>query len=168
MILSMKSEAIFLIGFMGAGKTHVGQLLAKCLSTSFHDVDSQIEARMGMPIHELVAQRSQAHFRDYERQWLADFGGSGVVACGGGFVCYNNLMEPLKARGRVIYLKASAKTLWDRVAKMNTQHRILLCDFESFAQLLESREAIYESAHAVVNTDGRELDDVVLQCCEYL
>jgi shikimate kinase len=165
---AMELRTVFLVGFMGAGKTRIGQLLAKHLSQEFHDVDSEIEAKAGMPIHELVAQKSYAHFRECEREWLINFEGSGVVACGGGLVCYNNLMDALKKRGHVIYLKASAKTLWDRISRKNAQHRILLRDFKSFAELLESRESIYESAHQVLETQEYGPEEVALQCYECL
>ena len=136
---------IVLIGFMGAGKTEVGRLLAEKKGYNFIDLDYIAESREGMTINEIFKQKGEAYFRDAENKILKDFKknknnilnflkeekkGSDlksgnliingedkywVISTGGGMPVYKNNMEILKRLGYTIYLKAGSKTIYQRI-----------------------------------------------------
>ena len=109
-------QNIFLVGLMGAGKTTVGRLLAKRLGMRFVDSDHEIEARTGATISWIFEIEGEESFRRREVETIRDLTGrSGVVlATGGGAVIHPENRKHLKARGTVIYLRASVNNILQR------------------------------------------------------
>lgn len=109
---------IYLIGMMGAGKSTLGQTLARELGRSFVDLDERIEARAGFPIAEIFDRYGEAGFRDLESAALAELqtGGAPVVALGGGTTKRPANRDILSESGCVVYLKADPATLAKRLA----------------------------------------------------
>ena len=102
-------QPIFLIGYMGSGKTTLGKALAKHLCKEFIDLDTYIECRFHASVKQLFAQRGEEGFRDLERRMLheiADFEDV-IVACGGGTPCYFDNMDYIVGHGFAIYLTTS-------------------------------------------------------------
>ena len=161
MIVEMMEKNIILIGFMGAGKSTVGRMLAEYLHWNFVDLDSLIEASAGCAIKEIFAREGEAFFRDLESAQLRKMAllRKTVVATGGGAVIRAENRILLKQTGTVIYLRARLETLQQRVAQ-NTA-RPLARDREHFAALLEARRRFYEEADIVVDTDAYQVSEIV-------
>ena len=167
---------IFLIGFMGSGKTTVGKILARRLGASFFDTDSLIEERAGMPVPELFATRGEGTFREMERDLLRELStrsrkrGSRpalVIATGGGLPCSEENLSLMKETGTVVYLRAAADDLIRRVGDGKSRPLIRKLaeggDLrEGIAKLLADRERFYLQADLVVanGLDARPLDAV--------
>ncbi len=115
-----------LVGFMGTGKSSVGQLVAAQLHFRFADTDELIEARSGKTISAIFAQEGEPKFRDHERAVVDELRNvrRTVIATGGGLVTHEDNLNSLKTHALVICLWASPDTIWERVRHQT--HRPLL------------------------------------------
>jgi shikimate kinase len=149
---------VFLVGFMGSGKSTVGRMLGRRLGLPFIDLDRAIEARVGMPVSEIFATRGEPAFRDLEHEELAGLRGLSrtVVACGGGVIVEDRCRALLKQLGTVVYLRVTADEALARIG--STEGRPLLAGADPVAlgrTLLASRVSLYEAvADATVDTSG--------------
>ena len=153
-----------LVGFMGAGKSSVGQLVAAQLRFRFVDTDELIGARAGKTIPSIFAEEGEPQFREYERAVVDDLQGfhRTVIATGGGLITHEENLNSLKTHALVICLWASPETIWERVK--NQTHRPLLQTpdpLPKIRQLLAEREPFYRRADVLVNTEMRSVKEVV-------
>lgn len=130
-------QRIYLIGFMGAGKTTVGRLLAGLLGYQFTDLDAQIEETEGMSITEIFDQKGEAYFREIEAQCLRQTQEHTniIVATGGGTPCYGHNMKWMNEQGVTIFLHVSPHILAKRLRRAML-HRPLVAGFENKHKLL--------------------------------
>lgn len=138
------NKKIVLIGFMGAGKSTIGRLLATRLKWGFTDTDEYIETSQGMKISDIFAREGEKAFREYETEALKNLMESDkalVIATGGGIITTPENIDIMK-KATVVYLKASGKTLFLRAGKDPT--RPLSKSSEQFFRLLYERTPIYE------------------------
>jgi len=155
---------LYLVGFMGTGKTTVGRAVAHQLGYALLDSDHEIERQQGKTIPEIFAKDGEAAFRAMERAFVE--GGHAatgtVVACGGGLVVQPGMLELLKSKGVIICLHASLETILRRT--QGNKNRPLL-DVEDpmdrIRVLYAAREPIYKRAGSIILTDGRTLADIV-------
>lgn len=155
---------LYLVGFMGTGKTTIGRMVAQKIGFELLDTDQEIERRQGRAIAEIFATDGEPAFRRLERTFIeAGHPGSRVVvSCGGGLVVQPGLLELLQSRGVVICLHASIETILERTARH--RHRPLLNVADPDAQvraLFAVREPIYKRAGTVILTDCRSLTEIV-------
>lgn len=155
---------LYLVGFMGTGKSTVGRAVAQRLGFQALDSDHEIERLCGKTIPDIFAGEGEPAFRAREREFIT--GGHPaertVVACGGGLVMQPGMLELMKARGVVICLHASIETILERTARH--RHRPLLNvenPEERVRVLYAEREPVYKRAGAVILTDSRPLGDIV-------
>lgn len=153
-----------LIGFMGTGKSTVGNVVARHLRFRYVDSDALIESRVGRPISEIFAQEGEAWFREQERQLVAEFAtyNQTVFATGGGLAAHGENLASLKQHALVVCLWASPDTIWERVKRRS--HRPLLQTPDpkaSVQQLLAKRIPFYRQADVLINTEQRSLPQVV-------
>ncbi len=159
----MKSNSIFLIGFMGAGKTTVGRVLSKQTGYQLVDIDELIVGDEQMPITEIFNSKGENHFRDLESVKLKELESKNnlVVSTGGGIILRDINIDILN-NNFSIYLKAKYETIFNRIK--DDKSRPLLNTQDSYStglKLFESRKAIYESFHFQVDTDNLLPEDVV-------
>lgn len=157
-------QNLALIGFMGTGKSSVGQLAAAQLHFRFSDTDELIEARAGKTISAIFAEEGEARFRDYERAVVEDLKNfhRTVIATGGGLAAHEENLNSLKTHALVVCLWASPETIWERVR--HQAHRPLLQAPDPPARirkLLSERAPFYRQADVLVNTELRSLKEVV-------
>ena len=161
----MTSAAInlYLVGFMGTGKSTVGRQLAKQLDYQFIDSDQEIERVAGKPVSAIFAEQGEAGFRKLEREFVegghADQGC--VVACGGGLVVPPGMLELLRARGIVICLHAPIEAILQRI--LHTTHRPLMQGEDPGKRLRElyaQREELYRRTGTMILTDNRTLREI--------
>ena len=160
---------VFLIGFMGAGKSTVGAMVATRLGRPFVDLDGEIERETGRTATELFAAEGEEGFRAAERAALeavAHHPGL-VVACGGGVVTDEGSRAILRESGTVVYLQVSSDEALARVGSELAGRPLLRGgDPAAAAALLRLRERLYETAADIVvdtlhRTPGQVADEVV-------
>jgi shikimate kinase len=160
-------RAIFLVGFMGAGKTTVGGALARRLGWRFVDLDDIVVARAGRSVAEIFRQEGEARFRELETEALREVidarlpAERTVVALGGGaFVQARNLDLIRASEQPTVFLDADIPELRKRcAAELGT--RPLFRDENQFRQLYESRRSGYMEADLRVDTAGKAVDEIV-------
>ncbi|MDQ8193844.1 shikimate kinase [Coraliomargarita sp. SDUM461004] len=155
---------LYLVGFMGVGKSAIGRRVARELGLRFIDSDDQIEREQGRKIPELFASKGEAYFRKLERQFIehghADRGC--VVSCGGGLVVQEGMKELLKQKGVVICLFASAESIIERTSRNKNRPLLNVPNPEEKVRaLLAEREPIYMDSGACITTEGRTIPEVV-------
>lgn len=152
---------IALIGFMGAGKTTVGHILAERLGAPFVDTDVLIEQRLGRPIRSVFEREGEAHFREIEHLTVAELvrGPEAVVALGGGAVQDTRSRAVLR-NARVVYLQVGYQEALVRI--QGDDYRPML-HRAGLTELYQHRLPIYQDLAAItVSTDGRRPDAVAL------
>ena len=164
----MKAEKIYLVGFMGAGKTTVAKALAKRLDWRAVDVDELIEARERASVAEIFARRGETYFRAVEREVLADQLGQPhlVVATGGGTFADPQNRAAIQRDGVSIWLDVPLERLIDRVPADG--RRPLAADRMGFERLYHQRRAAYEQAHLRLDAGRAGVDALVEQLVDWL
>ena len=162
----MKSSDVnlYLVGFMGTGKTTIGRIVAHRMGFALLDSDHEIERKQGRSIPQIFASDGEPAFRKMESEFV--HGGHPrtrtVVACGGGLVVQPGILETLRGAGVVICLHASLETILRRT-QGNRNRPLLDVDDprERIRTLYAAREPIYNQAGTVILTDGRAMLDIV-------
>lgn len=159
-------KAIALLGVRGAGKSTVGAKLAKRLGARFIEVDQRIEQAAGLRLGEIFEMHGEAYYRRLEREVIAQLLGESktvVMATGGSIVNDAASYGLLRDRAATVWLRARAEDHWNRVVQQGDQ-RPMAQNPHAFAELralLSAREPLYATAHHVVDTTGRSVDEVV-------
>lgn len=165
-------DNIYLIGMMGSGKTATGKVLADLLGYAFVDLDAEIQTKEGRPIPEIFSGSGEPYFRDVESSVLEYFSKQSeqVIATGGGIVLREENVRRMKKTGKVVLLKASAESLWQRVRYSKDRPLLNKPDpFGALQQILSDRGSFYENAcHFSILTDGKIADDVANEIREML
>ncbi|KAA6336431.1 Shikimate kinase [termite gut metagenome] len=170
---------IFLIGYMGAGKTTLGKALARKLNLSFVDIDWFMENRFHKRIRDLFEERGEAGFRELERKILhevAEFEDV-IISTGGGAPCFFDNMDVMNRKGSTVFLDVQPDVLFRRL-RITSASRPILKDktdeeLRTFIiQALEGRLPFYTQAQYTFNADELEnrwqIDEAVRRLCEML
>ncbi len=155
---------IVLVGFMGTGKTRIGQEVAKRLGLEFVDMDDCIVERANKPIPEIFADEGEDHFRALERQVVVDLSQESgrVIATGGGVVVNHDNIRDYSNGGLVICLSATPEVILSRV-EHDTNRPLLFTDDKmgKIRSLLASRQALYDAIPNQIDTSDLTVDAVV-------
>lgn len=150
--LIMKSN-IALIGFMGAGKSTVGKLLAEKLNYNFIDTDELIQMKSGKSIAEIFKQEGEMAFRELEIQVIREIATAKntVIACGGGVPLNQINIDRLKQSSIVVFLNTNRDIILQRISTDN-QTRPLLAEsnYEQFCRLFQARKSLYQAVADIV------------------
>jgi shikimate kinase len=159
----MPGDNIILIGFMGAGKSTVGRLLARRMRRCFVEVDDLITARDGRSIPEIFGQDGEARFRQLESEALDALAlkSGDVIATGGGFPCQDGRMARLRALGTVIWLRDGLPAMLERARRSGARPMLSGRSPEDLEALYRRREGHYGEAHVTIDTSGLTIDQVV-------
>ncbi|HKR52805.1 MAG TPA: shikimate kinase [Chthoniobacterales bacterium] len=157
-------NAIALIGFMGAGKSAVGRELSRRIGWPRHDTDEIIRQQFGISIPNIFAQHGEPTFRDAETALLKTLrrGITGIVVTGGGIILRTRNVQLLRGMGRIVWLDADEKVLWQRVSKHSARPLLQTPDPRArFAKLLQERVPLYRSAADYrINTSSNSIAQV--------
>lgn len=176
---------IFLLGYMGSGKTTVGRAVAKATGLEFIDLDHYIESRFCKSIKDIFAEKGEEGFREVERAMLSEVCNfeNVIVACGGGTPCFYDNMEVMSRAGSTVYLNASVDVLHSRLLSGRAA-RPLIANLDDeglrtfIADALAKREPHYlkatvnfpanllESGEQIKETVSRLIDTLALQVQE--
>ncbi|PWT75834.1 MAG: shikimate kinase [Bacteroidetes bacterium] len=160
---------IFLIGFMGSGKTHWGRQLAEKLHLSFFDLDTVITDREKKSISEIFSEKGEEHFRYLEKEVLEELVNGldeFIISTGGGTPCFFNNIEFMKKNGRVIWLNTSVEILNQRLVRERTSRPLIrnIGEAELRAYIIRKlgeRKMYYEQADVMVNEESIMLQPLI-------
>jgi len=163
---------IFLIGYMGCGKSYWGKFLAESLGYDFIDLDALIEKREGLSIPEIFEQFGEASFRVREHaalESLKELTTPAIISTGGGAPCFHNNMDTMNVSGKTLFLEASPLILKQNILKSDSERPIVKAVPESeleayIANHLKQRLPFYNQAQLKVNVDGLRLNDLLDLC----
>jgi shikimate kinase len=165
----MQSNLIFLIGFMGVGKTTIGKRLANKLNIPFIDLDQEIEKKFQISINEFFAKYGEQAFRTEETKMLKFIiseSEQAIISVGGGLPCYNENIQRMNVAGKTLYLQRPAKELYNRLVNSKAD-RPLLNDLkgDELLRFIEDkllvREGFYNQAQIKLTRDQQEISEIV-------
>lgn len=154
---------IVLVGLMGAGKTTVGELLAKMYGLVFIDIDKAIERDAGMSISQIFATKGEKYFRELESSAILTFlnKSDSIISTGGGAVENDENLKNLKKNGAIVYLKASPEILFKRIKNENNRPLLKTQNpLETLKNLLNKREKNYLQADIIIETDNKTKEEI--------
>jgi len=154
---------LYLVGFTGTGKSTVGRSVSVQLGYQFFDSDHEIERLHGRTIAQIFTEEGEPAFRELERKYIEEQHPANgcVIACGGGLIVPDGMLELLHSRGVVLCLHATLETVIERTAR--SVHRPLVSgeDRETKVRdLYARREAIYRRAGTTILTDQRPIREI--------
>ena len=158
---------IFLIGFMGSGKSTIGRKLANKLSYTFYDLDKEIEHKEGSSIAEIFSKKGEQYFRKLESEVLSTLSNENqVIALGGGTPCYADNMEFINQTGTSIYLKYNAGILFSRLVKAKSQRPLLAGktdeELKAFIEeKLTERELFYKQSEYIIESPNLTTEELL-------
>jgi shikimate kinase len=156
-------DNVILVGFMGAGKSSVGRLLARKLGRCFVETDDMIVAREGRSIPEIFATLGEARFREAEMEAvrLLALKRGDVIGTGGGLPCREGVPEALRALGTVVWLAGEFDTLYERARRARDERPMLASRSRAEVEALyRAREPYYRQADIIVDTTALGPDQV--------
>lgn len=158
---------IFLIGFMGCGKTYWGRIWAEQTGKDFYDLDEMIESETGKSIAAIFEDEGEDYFRKIETATLQSFADKQncLIACGGGTPCFNNNMQWMNKNGTAVYLQATAGYILKRVSGEKDKRPLIskLSDaglLIFIEQKLKEREPFYKQASRILIAEDLDIDSL--------
>lgn len=159
---------IFLIGFMGSGKSTHGKILAHRIAYQYMDMDQLIEETAEMNIPSIFKDHGEDVFRKWERDILLELNKRDrlVISTGGGAPCHGDMMEIMRAYGCTVYLKLPPEALRDRLLRSRTERPLIKGKSESellafISRLLAERESYYQQADYTVDGLHFKMEDLI-------
>ena len=160
---------IFLIGFMGSGKTYWGKLLSQKLNFPFFDLDEKIVENEGRQIIEIFNKEGEEYFRLLEKDvlhMLTENHETFIMACGGGTPCFYNNIDYLKKNGTVVWINCSTETLYNRLLKEKAERPLIsnMPDDQLKSYIVKkysSRKIYYQQANLILPDEGLTLEIIV-------
>lgn len=158
------SDNIFLIGYMGTGKTSVAKCIGSCFDMTILDIDSIIEEREDLCINDIFERKGEKYFRTIEAHVLQSLEGRTniVVSCGGGIIIKEENIKCLKGFGKVVLLNSSASTIYNRIR--NCSKRPLLnknMSIDFIENMLKNRYKKYlQAADIIIDNENKSINEI--------
>lgn len=158
---------IFLIGYMGSGKSTVGKKLAEKFNLGFIDFDDYIEKASGKTISDIFETQGEEKFRTLEMKYLAEIlkMDNALISLGGGTPCFNNNIDIINKNGISVYIEMSADALAKRLIKARKKRPLIQgmneVDLKYFIEAnLEKRREVYHQAKHIVHSGNNTADEL--------
>lgn len=165
---------IFIVGFMGSGKTTIGRKLAAATGRQFVDLDHEIVAHIGMSIPEYFARFGEDNFRDLERTFLKrQQGVDAIISTGGGTPCFYDNMQWITENGIALYFQHTPKSLWSRLNKSDVNKRPVLKGLNGDELLefiegkLKERSPYYEQSQLIIDQLHTSVEEIAQLITNY-
>jgi len=153
-------KSIFLVGFMGSGKTHTARYLSSIFKLPFYDTDRTISEKTGKTIPQIFNDENESYFRNLEKETILSWNRSGIIATGGGCVQNPEIREFLKRADHLtIWLNPDWEIVWQRISGSN-RPLVKQMDEAELKELYQKREPFYREVADLVFC-GDDLDDLV-------
>ena len=160
---------IFLVGFMGCGKTHWGKELSAALKIPFFDLDQKIEEKEERSINEIFEERGEEYFRLLEKEvlyMLVESHESFIMACGGGTPCFYNNIDYMNQQGTTVWINCSTECLFGRLNKEREKRPLIkeLGDEELQTYILKKvgdRRIFYQQAAVILTEDEVSVENIL-------
>lgn len=150
-------KPLFLLGFMGSGKSTVGKILSKKLSLPFTDMDIEIEKRLNSSVNDIFKVKGEDFFRKYENNLLKELLQTSkhhIIAGGGGTPCYFNAIDLINQKSISIYLNLPLQDIVSRLKNDNTRPMLQVDANKQIQMLFFKRESIYQLAKINISAKG--------------
>ena len=165
----ISDKKIFLLGFMGSGKSTLGKKLAKKLEVSFFDLDNEIEKEAGITVFQIFEEKGEAYFRLLEQQILKQLIATdsvAVIALGGGTPCFYDNMKLVNEAGTSVYIKYNAGILCSRLINAKTARPLIQNKSEQelktfIENSLSERERFYLQSKFIVEGNNIKVEDLL-------
>jgi shikimate kinase len=175
----MKKKIYYLTGFMAAGKSTIGPILANTLGWHFFDLDKEVEKQEGIKIVELFEQKGEEYFRKTETALLKKLSQNdeSIISLGGGAIASDVNFRIIKSSGKIIYLKSSPEMAYKRLRFKRDRPAFVFegeeapskeAFLERINKLLDLRKKYYEQADFVVDTDNQTVGKTVDIIAKYI
>jgi shikimate kinase len=168
----MIKKNFYLTGFMAAGKSTIGPILANTLGWNFFDLDKEIEKEEGLKVVEIFKQKGEEYFRGIETETLKRLSENeeSIISLGGGAIASEENFKIIKSTGKIIYLKSSPEMAYKRLRFKKDRPAFVFENVEAptkeqflerINELLDSRKQYYERCDFIVDTDSQSVGKTV-------
>lgn len=165
-------KSIYLLGFMGCGKTTVGKILAKELNIQFIDLDEEIVLHTGKSIPTIFEEKGENGFREIESEVLKKITNDyTIISTGGGIVTRQENIVFMKQNGILFYLESTIETLYNRIYLDTNRPNAVNRSIEELNQLFISRKSFYEKADYIISVTEQsplEVSKEIINCLNSL
>lgn len=152
------SASVYLCGFMGCGKSHIGRMLSEQLGRELVDLDRVIVEREGMSIPEIFDKFGEPHFRTLEAQYIRELSGGYIVATGGGALINDNTAEFARQSGLSVYINTAFEVCYERIKTDRNRPLVVNNTPEQLRELYNKRSEIYRrNSMAMVNGNAKDV-----------
>ncbi|WP_432358624.1 shikimate kinase [Sporosarcina sp. UB5] len=155
-------KRVYLVGFMGSGKSAIGKRLGALLHIPFYDMDTEISKRTGMTIPQIFETYGEERFREMETEFLRNFEDEFcIIATGGGVAMRKVNREIMRRTGLVFFLNSTFRDIWRRISTDQNRPIVQRSSKSELEMLFHSRRPLYlQSAHFKVETANRTLNEI--------
>lgn len=155
-------KKVYLVGFMGSGKSAIGKRLGTLLNLPFYDMDAEIAETAGMPISEIFETYGEEAFREMETEFLRNFKDEYcIIATGGGVAMKEENRKIMRRTGLVFYLNSTFRDIWRRISTDINRPIVQRSTRRELEKLFHNRKPRYlQSAHFKVETTNRTLNEI--------
>lgn len=151
------SASVYLCGFMGCGKSHIGRMLSVQLGRELVDLDKVIVEREGMSIPDIFARYGEPHFRTLEAKYIRELSGGYIVATGGGALINDSTAEFARQSGLSVYINTSFELCYERIKADRNRPLVMNNTPEQLYELYRTRAEIYRrNSMAMVNGNAKD------------
>ena len=175
----MKKKIYYLTGFMAAGKSTIGPILANTLGWNFYDLDKEVEKKERLKVVEIFEQKGEEYFRKSETALLEKLSqdDEAIISLGGGAIASDVNFKIIKSSGKIIYLRSSPEMAYKRLRFKRDRPAFVFEGeevpskgefLERINKLLDSRKRYYEQADFVVDTDDQSVGKTVDIIAKYI
>lgn len=155
-------SSVYLCGFMGCGKSHVGRQLAAALKRDFVDLDRYIVNAERMSIPEIFEQFGEPHFRALEAKYIRELANDNIVATGGGALINDETAEYARKSGISVYINTSFEICYNRIKSDTNRPLVMQNTKEQLLELYEKRSAVYRR-NSMYMVNGNASDSVIVE-----
>lgn len=153
-------KSVYLCGFMGCGKSHIGRMLSTALNRRFVDLDKYIVTAENMPIPDIFERFGEPHFRQLEAKYIRELSGGSIVATGGGALLNNETAKFARESGVSVYINTSFEVCYERIKQDTNRPLVVKNTHEQLRELYDKRAEVYQK-NSTYTVNGNTFDFII-------